>query len=65
MGGGSSVTFWRRLRAWQRQRVWKRLHEVLLEPLAAADQIGWSRAVVDSRRVPAEGAPAHRQESDG
>ena len=61
MGCGSGVTCWRRLRAWQRRGVWKRLHEVLLGRLAAADQIDWSRAVVDSRSVPAKrgvGSPA-------
>ena len=61
MGCGSGVTCWRRLRAWQRRGVWKRLHAVLLERLAAADQIDWSRAVVDSRSVPAKrgaGTPA-------
>ena len=61
LGCGSGVTCWRRLRAWQRRGVWKRLHEALLERLAAADQIDWSRAVVDSRSVPAKrgaGTPA-------
>jgi transposase len=61
MGCGSGVTCWRRLRAWQRRGVWKRLHEVLLERLAAADQIDWGRAVVDSRSVAAKrgaGTPA-------
>jgi len=55
MGCGSGVTCWRRLRAWQRRGVWKRLHRVLLERLAEADQIDWSRAVVDSRSLPAKG----------
>jgi transposase len=54
MGCGSGVTCWRRLRAWQRRGVWKRLHEALLERLAAADQIDWRRAVIDSRSVPAK-----------
>ena len=61
MGCGSGVTCWRRLRAWQRRGVWKKLHRLLLERLAAADQIDWSRAVVDSRSVPAKrggGTPA-------
>jgi transposase len=61
MGCGSGVTCWRRLRAWQRRGVWKRLHRVLLERLAAADRIDWSRAVVDSRSVAAKrgaGTPA-------
>ena len=54
MGCGSGVTCWRRLRAWQRRGVWKRLPRVLLERLAVADQIDWSRAVVDSRSLPAK-----------
>ena len=51
---GSGVTCWRRLRAWQRRGVWKRLHRTLLERLAAADRIDWSRAALDSRSVPAK-----------
>ena len=54
MGCGSGVTCWRRLREWQRRGVWRRLHRALLERLAAADQIDWSRAVVDSRSLPAK-----------
>src|SRR5919198_3944870 len=54
MGCGSGVTCWRRLREWQRRGVWKRLHRVLLERLAEADRIDWSRAVVDSRSLPAK-----------
>lgn len=58
MGCGSGVTCWRRLRQWQRRGVWKRLHRVLLERLAAADRIDWSRAAVDSRSLAAKrGAP--------
>ena len=54
MGCGSGVTCWRRLREWQRRGVWKRLHRALLERLAAADQIDWSRAGLDSRSLPAK-----------
>lgn len=54
MGCGSGVTCWRRLREWQRRGVWKRLHLALLERLSEADQIDWSRAVVDSRSLPAK-----------
>lgn len=54
MGCGSGVTCWRRLREWQRRGVWKRLHRAMLEQLAAADQIDWSRVVVDSRSLPAK-----------
>lgn len=53
-GCGSGVTCWRRLREWQRRGVWKRLHHVLLQRLAEADQLDWSRAVVDSRSLPAK-----------
>lgn len=55
MGCGSGVTCWRRLREWQRRGVWKKLHRAMLEQLAAADQVDWSRAVVDSRSLPAKG----------
>ena len=48
MGCGSGMTCWRRLRDWEAAGVWQRLHEVLLARLQAADQIDWSRAVVDS-----------------
>jgi transposase len=58
MGCGSGVTCWRRLREWQRRGVWKRLHRALLDRLAAADQIDWSRAALDSRSVPAKGGDA-------
>ena len=48
MGCGSGVTCWRYLRAWNRAGVWQCFHQVLLEELREADQIDWSRAVVDS-----------------
>jgi transposase len=35
LGCGSPVTCWRRLRDWQRAGVWQRLHQVLLDQLAA------------------------------
>ena len=54
MGCGSGVTCWRRLRAWQRRGVWKKLHRVMLERLAAADRIDWSRAALDSRSLAAK-----------
>lgn len=55
MGCGSGLTCWRRLAAWQQAGVWARLHEQLLAPLQAADQIDWSRAVVNSASVRAVG----------
>lgn len=59
IGCGSGVTCWRRLREWQRRGVWKRLHRAMLDRLAAADQIDWSRVVVDSRSLPAKAGGAH------
>ncbi len=54
LGCGSGVTCWRRLRDWQAAGVWHRVHTKLLDRLGAADKIDWSRAAVDSRRVPAK-----------
>ncbi len=51
MGCGSGMTCWRRLRDWQEAGVWDRLHGTLLAHLNAADQIDWSRAIVDSSSV--------------
>ena len=48
---GSGMTCWRRLRDWQRAGVWDKLHATLLAKLHAADQIDWSRAIVDSSSV--------------
>jgi len=55
MGCGSGMTCWRRLEEWNRAGVWERLHEVLLARLNGADQIDWSRAVVDSASLRAVG----------
>jgi len=51
MGCGSGMTCWRRLRDWQQAGVWQQLHEVLLAQFHGANQIDWSRAVVDSSSV--------------
>ncbi len=55
MGCGSGMTCWRRLRDWQAAGVWEGLHRVLLNRLRGADQIDWSRAVVDSASLRAVG----------
>ena len=55
MGCGSGMTCWRRLREWQEAGVWQRLHELVLSKLREADQIDWSRAVVDSGSIRAVG----------
>jgi transposase len=51
MGCGSGMTCWRRLRDWQQAGVWQALHEVVLARLHGAEEIDWSRAVVDSSYV--------------
>ena len=55
MGCGSGMSCWRRLRDWRRAGVWDRLHLTLLTHLHEAEQIDWSRAVVDSASVRAVG----------
>jgi transposase len=58
MGCGSGMSCWRRLHDWQAAGVWKKIHRVLLSALQAADQIDWSRGVVDSGSVRAlKGGP--------
>jgi transposase len=54
LGWGSGATCWRRLHEWQRRGVWKRLHQVMLERLAAAQRIDWTRASLDSRSLAAK-----------
>jgi len=53
MGCGSGMTCWRRLRDWHQAGVWQELHALLLDQLAQADQLDWSRACLDSCSVPA------------
>ena len=60
MGCGSGMSCWRRLRDWQAAGVWDELHEVLLARLRAADQIDWSRVIVDSSSIRAMGAGQKR-----
>src|SRR5919206_3546791 len=53
MGCGSGMTCWRRLRDWNEAGVWDELHALLLDKLAAAEQLDWSRAALDGASVPA------------
>ena len=55
MGCGCGMTCWRRLAAWQAVGMWQQLHRLLLKHLREADQIDWSRALVDSASVRAVG----------
>jgi 2-keto-3-deoxy-L-rhamnonate aldolase RhmA len=52
------MTCWRRLRDRHEAGVWDALHELLLAELHAADQLDWSKAVIDSSHVRAmKGGP--------
>ena len=51
MGCGSGMTCWRRLRDWQKAGVWDKIHQILLAELRKADQIDFSRAIVDSSSI--------------
>ena len=51
MGCGSGMTCWRRLRDWQKAGVWNKIHRLLLSELRGADQIDFSRALVDSDSI--------------
>ena len=52
---GSGMTCWRRLRDWQIAGLWDKIHRVLLDRLRKADEIDFSRVVVDSGSVRAVG----------
>jgi hypothetical protein len=56
MGCGSGMSCWRRLRDSQAAGMWDELYEVLLARLRAADQIDWSRVLVESSSIRAMGA---------
>ena len=51
LGCGCGMSCWRKLRDWMEAGVWSELHRVLLSQLRQADQIDWSRAVIDSSSV--------------
>src|SRR5439155_6175321 len=44
LGCGSGMTCWRRLREWQQAGVWPHIRRVLIERLAEAGRIDWTRA---------------------
>ena len=51
LGCGSGMTCWRRLRDWQAAGVWEKIWRVLLDELGLADEIDWSKVVIDSCSV--------------
>jgi transposase len=55
LGWGSGSRCRRYLQRWHRAGVWNRLYALLLAELDDADEIGWSRAAVDSSSVRALG----------
>lgn len=68
MGCGSSMTCRRRLRDWREAGELERIHRTMLAELRGADQIDWSRTVVDSASLRAlkggpNGPQSHRSRS--
>jgi transposase len=53
LGCGCGKTCRHYLQVWYRAGVWQRLHAVLLAELNHADQIDWSRALIDASFVKA------------
>jgi transposase len=49
--GCCGMTLWNRLQEWTQAGVWPRLHRLLLDKLREADQIDFSRVIVDSASV--------------
>lgn len=54
MGSGSGMTCWRRLRDWQQGGAWEQVWRVMLDQLAEANAIDWTRAALDSSSIPAK-----------
>lgn len=58
----SYKTCLRRLEDWSRQGLWQRMHELFLAKLRKAEQLDWSRALVDCSQVKASlGGPKRGQ----
>jgi transposase len=51
LGCGCGMSCWRKLRDWTVAGVWPKIHQELLTYLRQADQLDWSRAVIDSSSV--------------
>jgi len=51
LGYGSGMTCWRRLRDWNDAGVFDQLHQLLLAELRHADQLDFSRAVIDGSHI--------------
>ena len=49
--GCCGMTLWNRLDEWRQAGVWEQLHRLLLDKLRGADEIDFSRVIVDSASV--------------
>lgn len=49
--GCCGMTLWNRLDEWREAGVWEQLHQLLLDKLRGAEQIDFSRVIVDSASV--------------
>lgn len=49
--GCCGMTLWNRLHEWMKAGVWEKLHRLLLDKLRGADEIDFSRVIVDSASV--------------
>ena len=49
--GCCGMTLWNRLDEWRKAGVWEKLHRLLLDELRGADEIDFSRVVVDSASI--------------
>ena len=58
--GCCGMTLWNRMKEWADAGVWSRVHRLLLARLRGADQIDFSRVLVDSGTVRAVGAGKKR-----
>lgn len=51
LGCGCGMSCWRRLAEWQADGTWDRIHAALLERLAGAGKLDWSKCAIDSSSV--------------
>ena len=65
LGCGSGMTCWRRLLPVPQAGVWEQLHRTLLQRLADAEKLDWSRASLDSASLPANKGRSDRAKSNG
>lgn len=54
LGFRSGMTCWRRIKRWTNAGVFDDLHRILLAQLNAANEIDWSRAVIDGSHIDTE-----------